>query len=206
MPKHPFIHLCGAAALLLTLSACAPSGSMDGGTIPNPSSDGSSASDAAAGNAGEQKGVMSQFTTTDLDGNEVDQSIFADYKLTMINVWGTFCPPCIHEMPDLGEIAEEYADKDVRIVGLVADSLNPDGTISEGQVETAKEIVEKTGANYLHILPSPELYHVLSAATALPTTFFVDSEGNQVGHAVVSAQSKDKWIETIDSMLAEVEA
>ena len=206
MLKHPFIHLCGAAALLLTLSACAPSGSTDGGTIPNPSSGGSNTSDtAAADEAGKHKGVMSQFTATDLDGNEVDQSIFADYKLTMINVWGTFCPPCIHEMPDLGEIAEEYADKDVRIVGLVADSLNPDGTISEEQVETAKEIVEKTGANYLHILPSPDLYHVLSAATALPTTFFVDSEGNQVGRAVISAQSKDKWTETIESMLAEVE-
>ena len=202
MRKFPLIRLCGTAALLLMLGACAPAGNADSSTMPLPS-DGNT-SDAAAGD--EQTGVMGKFTTTDLDGNEVDQSIFADYKLTMINVWGTFCPPCIHEMPDLGEIAKEYEEKDVRIVGLVADTLNPDGSISDKQVKTAKEIVEKTGADYLHILPSPDLFHVMSAATALPTTFFVDSEGNQVGFAVISAQSKEKWIETIDKMLAEVDA
>ena len=94
----------------------------------------------------------------------------------------------------------------MRIVGLVLDTLDSDGSISESQVETAKEIVDQTGADYLHLLPSPDLYHILSDITGVPTTFFVDSTGAQVGHAIVTAQSKDAWIETIDSMLAEVEA
>lgn len=202
MRNFPLIRLCGAAALLLMLGACSPADNAGASTLPLPS-DGN-ASDTSAD--GEQTGVMGKFTTTDLDGNEVDQSILADYKLTMVNVWGTFCPPCIREMPDLGEIAKEYEEKGVRIIGLVADTLNPDGSISDKQVKTAKEVVEKTDADYLHILPSSDLFHVMSAASALPTTFFVDSEGNQVGFAVISAQSKDKWIETIDKMLAEVDA
>ena len=80
------------------------------------------------------------------------------------------------------------------------------GSISESQVETAKEIVTQTGADYLHLLPSPDLYRILSDITGVPTTFFVDSTGAQVGHAIVTAQSKEEWVETIDSMLAEVEA
>ena len=149
--------------------------------------------------------MLSSFSATDLDGNTVDQSILADYDLTMVNVWATFCGPCINEMPDLGELAQEYADKKVQIIGLVSDVLNTDGTISQEQVQTARDIVEQTGANYLHLLPSEDLYGVLGQISAVPTTFFVDSEGAQVGSAIVSAQSKDNWVQTIDAMLAEVQ-
>ena len=124
----------------------------------------------------------------------------------MVNVWATFCGPCINEMPDLGELAAEYADKGVQIIGLVSDTMDSDGTISDSQVETAKEIVAETGADYRHLLPSDDLLGILSQIYAVPTTFFVDSEGVQVGDAIVTAQSKEKWIETIDGMLAEVQA
>ena len=39
------------------------------------------------------EGILSSFTATDLEGNEVDQSVLADYDLTVINVWATFCDP-----------------------------------------------------------------------------------------------------------------
>ena len=53
--------------------------------------------------------------------------------------------------------------------------------------------------------PSEDLYGVLGQIAAVPTTFFVDKEGAQVGSAIVSAQSKDKWVQTIDEMLTEVQ-
>lgn len=152
-----------------------------------------------------QAGVLSSFSATDLDGNTIDQSMLADYDLTMVNVWATFCRPCIKEMPDLGTLAQEYQDKGVQIIGLVSDVLNSDGTINEEQVQTARDIVSETGAAYTHLLPSEDLYGVLSQIQYVPTTFFVDSTGAQVGSAVISAQSKDKWIEAIDAMLAEVQ-
>ena len=45
------------------------------------------------------------FTTEDLDGNEVTESILKDKDVTMINIWGTFCPPCIEEMPELAKLS-----------------------------------------------------------------------------------------------------
>ena len=187
-------HTGAALACLLTLAACSPAETM------------TSTPDLSASEDEVQTGVLSVFSTTDLEGNTLDQSILADYDLTMVNVWATFCGPCINEMPDLGELAAEYADKGVQIIGLVSDTMDSDGAISDSQVETAKEIVAETGADYRHLLPSDDLLGILSQIYAVPTTFFVDSEGVQVGDAIVTAQSKEKWIETIDGMLAEVQA
>lgn len=202
MKRIPFVLLGISLAGLLALGGCS-SAEQKTFTVTDEQETTDSQSDA--GQTTEQAGVLSSFSTTDLDGNIVDQSVLADYDLTMVNVWATFCRPCIKEMPDLGELAQEYADENVQIIGLVSDVLNTDGTISEEQVQTARDIVEQTGADYLHLLPSADLFGVLGQISAVPTTFFVDSEGEQVGYAVVSAQSKDKWAETIDAMLAEVQ-
>lgn len=186
--------LCG----MLVLAGCGQNAT-DGGQLA-PSTDDETQSDVTPA------GVLSSFSATDLEGNEVDQGMLADYDLTMVNVWATFCGPCISEMPDLGQLAQEYQDEGVQIVGLVSDVLNADGTINEEQVQTARDIVAETGAAYTHLLPSEDLFGVLGQISYVPTTFFVDSTGTQVGSAVISAQSKDKWAEMIDAMLAEVQS
>lgn len=85
------------------------------------------------------------FTSEDLEGNAVDQTIFEGHDLTMVNIWATFCGPCLDEMPDLGELNTQYADQNFQIVGIVVDVLNQDLTYNEEQVALAKEVVEKTG-------------------------------------------------------------
>ena len=189
--------LCGAALTLL-LGGCAP-------TPPDTFETPDAASETDAESA-QPAGVMSPFSATDLEGNPLDQSMLAGKKLTLVNVWATYCTPCIGEMPDLGALAQAYADKDVQIVGLVSDVLDSDGQVSDTQLATARDIVAETGANYTHIVPSPDLYHILAQVTAVPTTFFVDETGAQVGTAILAAQSRDTWAQTIDAMLAEVGA
>lgn len=174
-------------------------------TLPESGTSGTDTSGSGTEESGAQTGIMGSFTATDVDGNTVDPSIFADYKLTMVNVWATFCGPCLREMPDLGELADEYKDKGVRIVGLVSDTLDQNGDIDDSQVEAAKEIIADTGADYLHILPSTDLFGLLSQISSVPTTFFVDSEGRQVGMAELGSKEKDEWVEIIDRALAEVQ-
>ena len=191
-------------ALALVLPACAGGDSSQNSSAQSPSD----ASDTSQSDSGAQEaaGLLSSFSTTDLEGNAVDQSILEDYDLTMVNVWATYCTPCLQEMPDLGELASEYEDKGVQILGLVSDVLNSDGTISDSQVETAQEIVEETGASYQHLLPSADLLGLLSQIYGVPTTFFVDSAGNQVGYAYVTAMEREQFVEIIDAALAEVAA
>lgn len=147
---------------------------------------------------------FSVFSTTDLEGNAVDQSILEGYDLTLVNVWATYCTPCLEEMPDLGALAAEYEEKGVQVLGLVSDALNSDGTVSDSQVELAQEIVAETGADYQHLIPSADMFGLLSQIYGVPTTFFVDSVGYQVGYAYVTALSRDQFVTIIEDALAEV--
>lgn len=191
---------------LLMLSGCGNSA----GTTPNtdssaPSSsqtDDAQSNDSAASESSDDSAETFQltFTAKDLDGNEVNQSVFANAKLTMMNIWATFCGPCINEMPELGELAAE-GGTDYQIIGVCAD-LN--GT--EDMLEDAKEIVSQTKANYLHLQPSEDLYPVLTASSSVPVTFFFDSEGKLVGKGILGAQKKDTWSQVISERLEMVKA
>ena len=197
--------LAAALGMSLLLSACAQPQSAPSLT-PSASPSASAPQPSASADAQSTGGILSVFSAEDLDGNALDQSILEGHTLTMVNVWATFCTPCISEMPELGELAEEYADKGVQIVGLVSDVLDSDGSVSETQLDTAREIVSATSANYTHIVPSVDFYGILYQITSVPTTFFVDETGAQVGYAYLGARDKAEWSTIIDEMLAEVGA
>lgn len=207
MKKNLFIKaaLCMAAVSLLT--ACqSQKNSETVGTEVQAASKQDNQEESQTGESEESRGVFEAFTAQDLDGNQVDQSIFADADLTMINVWGTFCTPCLDEMPDLGELSEEYKDKGMQIIGICSDTVNADRELDEAQVKKAKELAEQTGADYLHLVMSGDLVDtLLPQVMAVPMTIFVDSEGKQVGSAYMGARDKDGWTEIIEEMLASVQ-
>ena len=124
------------------------------------------------------------FTAKNLNLEDVDDSIFKDKDLTVLNIWGTFCGPCINEMPELGAWAKEMPDN-VQIIGLVADIA---GETDEQQIDTAKTILEKTGADFQNIIPNSDFSDLLSNVVGVPTTYFINKEGKIVGKPIVGAQ------------------
>ena len=149
--------------------------------------------------------VFGNFTSTDIYGAPVDQTYFEDYTLTMVNVWGTFCAPCIREMPELGEISAEYAGRGFAIVGVPADITDKNGNIKATEFADALDIVETTQANYLHIVPCAEMIRAkLGSIQSLPQTIFVDSQGRQVGEIYAGSKEKAEWIRIIDGLLEAV--
>ena len=141
------------------------------------------------------------FEGQDLDGNAVTSDIFSQSKLTMINVWATYCNPCLREMPDLGELAGEYDTADFQLIGIVSD-VQENG--SEDKLEKAVSLVEKTGADYPHLLLNESLYSALVVnVSGVPTTFFVDENGVVLG-AVAGSYEKSVWKEIIDGLLEEL--
>ncbi len=142
---------------------------------------------------------LTSFDTADLYGEEVNESIFQDYSLTLVNVWGTFCGPCLEEMPYLGEIHEEYEPQGVNVVGIVIDIQDEDLKVDEDQRELAKEIVQDTGAEYTHLVISEDMIDsVLSQFDAIPASFFVDSDGNIVSEFYIGSKSKEEWVDVIE--------
>ena len=141
------------------------------------------------------------FEGQDLDGNTITQETCALAKLTMINVWATYCNPCLKEMPDLGELAKEYEAADFQLIGVVSD-------VVEGQDQEATEyaasLVEETGADYPHMLLNESLYNgLLAGVSALPTTFFLNEKG-EVLDVVVGAMDKSHWKEKVDGLLEDL--
>ncbi len=137
-----------------------------------------------------------KFTTTDLQGNEVTQEIFTESELTVLNVWATYCNPCIREMPYLSELSKEYDSSVVQFVGVPMDVYN------EEYLSYAYQLIEDTGADYTHLLLSQELYDWgLSDIQAVPTTFFVNKEG-EIVKTIVGSFSKEYWKMIIDEQLA----
>lgn len=123
---------------------------------------------------------MPAFTTKDLDGNTVTESIFTEKDLNVVNIWGTFCNPCIEEMPELGEWAKNMPDN-VQLIGLVSDISDENDT---KHYDLAVTIMERANADFLQIIANDDFNSIMKWVTGVPTTIFVDKEGNIVGKIV----------------------
>ncbi len=144
--------------------------------------------------------VLVEFSAFDLDGNAVDQSVFRGKKLNVVNVWATFCGPCIREMPELGSVSRAFADRGVSIVGVVVDVVDENYRKMDAYLNEARDIVSQTGASYLHIVPSAQMSKVCRVQY-VPTTFFLDGEGYQVAEPVIGSRTEAQWTELIESLL-----
>ncbi|MCM1342697.1 MAG: TlpA family protein disulfide reductase [Lachnospiraceae bacterium] len=69
----------------------------------------------------EEPAATITFEAQDMEGNTVSSSVFSGSRLTMVNVWATYCDPCLREMPGLGELAGEYDAEDFQIIGIISD-------------------------------------------------------------------------------------
>lgn len=180
--------------IVTCFSACGNNSSTDGIKIPTESL------------TGVKYGSFEKFTAVDLDGNIVDESIFKGKKLTMINIWATFCRPCIGEMPYIAQLNSDYADKDFQVIGIVSDVSYMNDGYQTGLYNDALEIVEYTGANFINLLPSKSLDKIkLNEVYSVPETIFVDENGNIIGDSYVGSRSYDSWKAIVDSIMASID-
>lgn len=148
----------------------------------------------------ENTGSFGSFEAKTLDGETVTQDIFSQADLTVVNLWGTFCPPCIKEMPVLGKLHEN--PDNVQILGIVLDSMDQYGKTDPAQVDYAKEIMDQSGAYYPCLILNEDLIRLgMASYQYVPTTLFVDRNGNVVGSEVVGANTEAGWRDEIDARL-----
>ena len=148
---------------------------------------------------------MGLFTTQTLGGEEVTQEIFQNAELSLVNVWATWCGPCLQELPGLEAISRSENGTDFQVIGIVHDLYDPEtGETDRDAFETADYIKGEMALTFTNLIPDAALYDgILSTLYAFPTTFFVDSAGNVIGDPVVGSQSEQQWKQTIADMKAE---
>ncbi len=156
-------------------------------------------------NSGAKANIKSvgKFETKDIDGNICTEKVFEDAELTMVNVFATWCTPCVQELPDLQKLSEEMADKGVKVVGVVMDTVDENGNSSEEGIEKAKLLQEQAQITYPMIVPdSGYMNGRLSDMQSFPETFFVDKDGNIVGKTYGGSADLAEWTKVVEKELA----
>lgn len=189
MMKKTLLMLTGLLVSVLLFSACAL---MPAAATPAPEA---TAAPEATETTEAADGELS-FTLTTLTGDTIDQSVFTDNKLIMVNYWATWCGPCVGEIPDLQKLSEDYADKGFALVGVLT---------GDDDISGARQFISDKGLTYPMVFQENFFLDHAGNIYAIPTTMFFDSEGNQVGQTVVGAKSYDDWAGLIDLLLGQVE-
>ena len=109
-------------------------------------------------------------TGDDLDGRPFTSQTYAG-KTLVVNVWGSWCPPCRKEAPVLKLVSDEYADKDVQFIGiLVRDDVASAKAFNRKHDITYPSIDDYSNRNGLGFASS-------LPAQAIPTTWIIDAKG-----------------------------
>ena len=108
------------------------------------------------------------FVLIDKDGN---RKSFTDFKgkVVFMNIWATWCPPCVAEMPDIHELYQDVKDKNIEFVMISVDK----------DFQKAKDFVKKKGFEfpiYQVAGAMPQVYE----SRAIPTTFVISPDGRIV--------------------------
>ena len=121
-----------------------------------------------------------------LTGNSV---LLSDYrgKPLIINVWASYCPPCLAEMGSLERLWQRYGNR-FNVIGISIDDYR----------ERADNFLAKAGTTFPHYIDRQLMLENMLGANAIPLTLLIDAEG-RVLQKVRGAQEWDspEIIETI---------
>lgn len=128
-------------------------------------------------------GHLASFNAKDMNGKAVNQSVFTNYDLTMVNIWTTWCSYCIKEMDGLEALYKQLPEN-VNMLTVCVDA--------QEEMQLAEEILDKTGATFQTLVGNDSLQEtVLQYVSGYPTTVFVDKDGNVVGDVQQGAPGRD---------------
>lgn len=136
----------------------------------------SDSSDSSSSKSDESTAVFKGFKGKDLDGNDVDDSLFAKNKVTVVNFWFSGCKPCVGELSKLNELNEKLKEMGGEVVGINTDTLddNQDG------IKEAKDILKSQGVSYKNLTFASDstVGKYAGNIIAFPPTVLVDKSGN----------------------------
>ena len=108
------------------------------------------------------------FTVQTLDGQTISSSTWRG-KVTLLNFWATWCPPCKAEIPDLIALQNKYRDQ-LQIIGISEDET-PD---------VVRRFIAEHRINYPVVMAPPDIQRALPGVSGLPTSFMLDRDGRVV--------------------------
>lgn len=133
------------------------------------------------------------FVWYDSTGKQISFSDVAKGKPVLLNFWATWCGPCIKEMPDLVALSEEYAAKGALVIGI---SVDRDSDV----LTLVSDFVKEKKVRYPIVIDNGDLETAFGGLRGIPTTFYIDKNGNIV-KKLVGLQSKERFAAEFDALL-----
>jgi thiol-disulfide isomerase/thioredoxin len=132
----------------------------------------------------------------DLAGNTVSLSEFTG-KIVLVNLWATWCEPCLREMPSLERVQSRLGDK-IAVVAISED---------RGGSKTVDPFIDKLGLKSVKIYLDPKsAMERAFKVQGLPTSFLIDRQGRVLGRVEGGAEwDAPKLLEVLKSFLGDDE-
>lgn len=118
----------------------------------------------------EKGDIVPAMTLTDASGNAVELPRAWAGRRTLVNLWATWCAPCLKEMPDLQAFANEQGDNGVQVVGIALDDAQAVRTFLRRHGITYPVLVDAAG-------PADAGVRLGNPAGVLPYSVLVSAEG-----------------------------
>lgn len=148
------------------------------------------ASSAVAADTGAAE-TLSPIPLMQLDATPGSLADFSG-RVVVVNVWATWCEPCVREMPSLARLARRYADRPLTVVAVSAGDTR----------DSVRAFLARNPVD-VKILLAPERRTLLRAwrIRALPSTFVLDTSGH-VRHRFVGERDweADDVLEMLDTL------
>lgn len=124
-----------------------------------------------------------------------DTASLADYRgqVVVLNLWGTWCPPCRREIPDLVKLQERIEPRGGTVIGLAVDSGDP---------ASIREFAEEFGMNYPIWYGQGQEVVRHYRAMGYPTTYVIDPEGIVRGRHL-GPQTAESLFDEVEPLLPE---
>ncbi len=115
--------------------------------------------------------IAPAFTLKAIDGQQVS---LADYQgqVVLINLWATWCPPCVRETPRLVRLHDKYRDQ-----GFTVLSVN---TTYQDELAKVQQFVRDQNMRFPVLLDVEDKFGAAYRARVLPTSYLIDRDGNIV--------------------------
>ncbi|MCF7811662.1 TlpA family protein disulfide reductase [bacterium] len=136
------------------------------------------------------------FSLFDLEGKPVNLSDY-DGKVIILDFWATWCPPCVKEIPHFNELAKEYGDKGLVVLGV---------SVDRGGKDAVEKFMKKTPVKYTIAFVDSDTYGKYqsylppSEQGGIPFTFVIDRKGI-IRHHFVGYRDKGVFVEAIVPLL-----
>ena len=130
------------------------------------------------------------------NGKEIKFSEYTKGKYVLLNFWGTWCPPCRKEVPDLISIAKEMESKGLVVIGVAMER----GHSIDKALRKVSKFWKNHNLTYPVVIGIQDIIDNYGGIEAVPTTFLINNKG-EIVESIQGAKSKEEYMAEIQKMM-----